>query len=170
MMIRSATLAIALTLAATAAMAEGEPQNLGQFGDWSANSYDGKDGKVCYIIAKPKASQPATAKRDPIWFIVTHRPKANVRNEVSTEIGYTFKADTPVALSIDGNAYSLSITKESSAWAADAAKDRQIVAALKKGNKLVVNGVSWRGTKTSDSYSLDSITAALDKIDEACQP
>jgi hypothetical protein len=42
------------------------------------------------------------------------------------------------------------------------------VAALKKGSKLVVHGTSSRGTKTTDTYSLSGVTAAMDAIDKAC--
>ena len=39
---------------------------------------------------------------------------------------------------------------------------------MKSGNKLVVKGISSRGTKTEDTYSLFGFTAALKLIDRAC--
>ena len=35
---------------------------------------------------------------------------------------------------------------------------------------MQVEGTSWRGTVTTDTYSLTGIAAAIDKIDEACKP
>ena len=40
---------------------------------------------------------------------------------------------------------------------------------MKTGSELTVKGTSWRGTETLDSYSLNGVSAALKKIDEACK-
>ncbi len=144
------------------------PDSLGTFGDWSASSYTGKDGKVCFVSATPKSSQPATAKRDPVHFLVTHRPKLNVNSEVSSIIGYTFKPETPATLTIDDQSFTLT-TAGDGAWAPTAADDRKIVASMKKGRTMLLKGTSWRGTATADTYSLDGVAAAMDKIDEACK-
>jgi hypothetical protein len=40
---------------------------------------------------------------------------------------------------------------------------------MKNGKKLSVTGTSWKGTETTDHYSLSGISAAMDKIDSACK-
>ncbi len=55
-----------------------------------------------------------------------------------------------------------------SAWVEDAAVERRVVDAMKGGAQIVVTGVSQRGTTTKDTYSLGGISAALDKVHEAC--
>jgi invasion protein IalB len=145
-----------------------EPTSLGEFGDWVAYTYKNKSGKVCYITSQPKAQAPKNAKRDPAFLLITHRPSQSVRNEVSTIIGYPFKRDTPVKLTIDATDFEL-FANGDGAWADTAAKDKEIVAAMKKGQKLTVRGASWRGTETLDSYSLKGLAQALAKIDAACQ-
>jgi len=40
---------------------------------------------------------------------------------------------------------------------------------MKGGTSLIVKGTSSRGTLTTDKYSLLGISAALDKIGEACK-
>lgn len=168
MMIRNAILFIAaLALAAPAARAE-EADSLGTFGDWTAYSYTTKDGPVCFISSIPKKMEPEGAKRGPVHFLVTHRPKLNVNSEVSSIIGYNFKADVPATLAVDDQSFSLT-TSGDGAWAVSAADDRKIVASMKKGSEMVVKGTSWRGTNTTDTYSLKGVSAAMDKIDAACK-
>lgn len=160
---------LALLAGLAPALAQGpEPTSLGEFGDWVAYTYKTKNGKVCYVSSQPKAQTPKNAKRDPAFLLVTHRPSDGVRNEVSTIIGYPFKKDTPVQLSIDANEFELRASGDG-AWADTAAKDKEIVAAMKKGQKLTIKGASWRGTETLDGYSLKGLAQALAKIDAACK-
>jgi hypothetical protein len=156
-------------LPAGLARAEGEPQQIGVFEDWVAYFFQSADGKVCYVSSTPKASEPASAKRDPAFFLVTHMPgrKPPVKGEVSTIIGYPFKEGQPVKLSIDEKSFEM-FSKGDTAWV-DNGADKKIVAAMKTGKELKVGGTSWRGTKTVDTYSLAGISAALAAIDDACK-
>jgi hypothetical protein len=164
--------ALALTLMTVfsgPALAEGEPKQIGAFDDWVAYSYDAADSKVCYVSSTPKASEPKNAKRDPAFFLVTHMPgrKPPVRGEVSTIIGYPFKEGQPVKLTIDDQSFEM-FSKGDTAWV-DTGSDKKIVAAMKAGKSLKVEGTSWRGTETADTYSLSGISAALAAIDKACK-
>jgi len=163
--------AIALTLLVVLsgiAQADTEPKQIGVFDDWLAYSYDAADSKVCYISSTPKASEPKNAKRDPAFFLVTHMPgrKPPVKGEVSTIIGYPFKEGQIVKLSIDEQDYEM-FSKGDTAWV-DTGSDKKVVAAMKAGKSLKIEGTSWRGTRTVDTYSLIGISAALDAIDKAC--
>jgi invasion protein IalB len=166
---RVALLSIFIAGVAGAALAESQdPTPLGQFGDWAAYTYKNASGKVCYAVSSPQGSEPKNAKRDPIFFLITHRPQQNVRNEVSTIIGYPFKKDATVELKVDDQAYEL-FTNGDGAWADTSAKDKEIVTSLRKGQTLTIKGVSWRGTETLDTYSLKGVKAAIDKIDDSCK-
>ena len=43
-----------------------------------------------------------------------------------------------------------------------------MIYAMKKGIKLIVTGVSTRGTKTVDTYTLTGFTAAYNKLTKDC--
>jgi hypothetical protein len=163
-----AAMAVTVALAGMALAQAQDPTPLGEFKDWAAYTYKTSGGKVCYAVSQPKESEPKNAKRDPIFFLVTHRPGQNVRNEVSTIIGYPFKKEAIVKISVDEASFDL-FTNGDGAWADTSAKDKQIVAAMRKGQKLAVQGTSWRGTSTTDTYSLEGLTAALGAIDTACK-
>lgn len=158
-----------LTVVSGVAVAEGEPQQIGEFDAWVAYSYDAADSKVCYVSSTPRSSEPKNAKRDPAFFLVTHMPgrKPPVRGEVSTIIGYPFKEGQTVKLTIDDADYEM-FSKGDTAWV-DTGTDKKIVAAMKAGKSLKVAGTSWRGTQTEDTYSLSGISAALAAIDKACR-
>jgi invasion protein IalB len=145
-----------------------EPTPLGTFKDWTAYTYKAADTKVCYVVSQPKSSAPKAAKRDPVFFLVTHMPGRKVNGEVSTIIGYPFKKEATVQVKIDDQNFEL-FTSADGAWADSPATEKKIVAAMKDGKSLSVEGVSWRGTQTTDTYSLAGLTAAMDKIDEACK-
>lgn len=165
---RAAFLVPVVVLAATPLAAQQDPTPLGESGDWAAYSYKTAQGKVCYIVAQPKVSEPKNAKRDPVFFLITHRPTQGIKNEVSTIIGYPFKKDATVEVKIDEAAYQL-FTNGDGAWADTKDKDRKIVASMKKGKDLMVKGVSMRGTQTIDNYSLRGFSDAMAKIDGACK-
>jgi invasion protein IalB len=165
---RTGVLALTFTaFLAGAALAE-EPQQIGTFGDWVAYSYKAADTKVCYVSSSPKGSEPKTVKRDPAFFLVTHMPGRKVRGEVSTIIGYPFKKETNAELLIHEAKFTL-FTNADGAWADTTATEKEIVTAMKSGSTLKVKGTSWRGTQTTDTYSLSGISAALAAIDKACK-
>jgi invasion protein IalB len=157
----------AALLAGTSALAQ-EPKPLGEFDDWAAYSYKSESGSVCYIVSQPTDWEPKNVNRGPIFFLVTHRPAERVRNEVNTIIGYPFKENSTATVTIGEAKYEL-FTSGDGAWADTAERDRQIVESMKNGTTMRLQGTSWRGTNTTDRYSLRGVTAAMDKIDEECK-
>ena len=146
-----------------------EPTSLGVFTDWTAYTYKASDTKVCYVVSQPKSSDAVKkVKRDPIFFIITHMPGRNINGEVSTIIGYPFKEATTVQLKVDNVEFEL-FTNGDGAWADTKEKEKKIVTAMKAGQKFSVKGMSWKGTETTDNYSLNGFSAAMDKIDVSCK-
>ena len=163
-----AALAAALTTALAAPAFAAEPQLVAEFRDWLLYTYQSGGGKVCYIVSEPKESDPKGVRRDKIYFLVQDRPADKVRSEVTTIIGYNFKQGSTVTVTVDSQSFEL-FAKADGAWADSSAKDQQIVAAMKKGSTMTVVGTSWRGTRTTDRYSLSGVTAAIDKMGEQCR-
>ena len=59
-------------------------------------------------------------------------------------------------------------TQNDGAWVKNAAEEAQMVDAMRKGADLVIKGVSARGTKTTDTFSLKGISQALDRVAQEC--
>ena len=83
------------------------------------------------------------------------------------DIGYTFKPETDVEVTIGGQTWNL-FTNNGNAWAYEAADDGAIVRAMRAGARMAVKGTSSRNNPTTDNYSLSGVTRAHNAINQAC--
>lgn len=168
----SAALAgVVLAAAASAAGAADKPTPLGAEGNWAAYTRQSPEGKVCYALSKPLDSLPKTVKRGQIYILINDWPARQVQGEVQIVSGYPFKPDEPVTVTIGGQKIEFFSKNEGSdgfAWVRNAGDEKALLQAMRAGAKLVVVGISKRGTRTEDTYSLKGVSSALDKIHEAC--
>ena len=155
-----------LFLAATPAHAQ-NAKFLQKFSGWSAYVHDSASKKVCFVIAQPKEKLPKKAKRGPIYFYISHWQNDKVRHEISIKIGYPFRANSTVNVTIGKSKFKL-FTKDEGAYVESADTEKRLVEAMKKGSLMTVQGRSSRGTLTTDKYSLSGISAALDRIAQEC--
>lgn len=158
---------IASTGATPAATPGAAPEAVGAFGRWTvAVRRDGPE-PVCYMIAAPLRSEGRYARRGETHFFVTLRSGGSPGGEVSALAGYPHRPGQDVAVTIDGRRFRL-FTEGDAAWARTAAEDRRLVDALRAGRKMVVQGTSSRGTRTTDTYDLAGSAAAYARMREAC--
>ena len=159
---------VALLAASSLARAD-DPVSMGTFEDWESFTYQDQGKPVCYVYSTPKKTESAKkVKRDPVYFLVTNYTGRKVKGQVSTIIGYPFKESSLVTVKIDAASFEL-YTNGDAAWASAVDVDAAIVKAMKTGKSISVTGTSWKGTETTDTYSLAGIAKALDKIDTACK-
>jgi len=142
-------------------------QRIGDHGDWSAFKFSEDGNPACYMSSEPTKATGDYKKRGDVFAIVTHRPAEKRIGEVSIITGYAYKKDSTVKVAIGKQNFEL-FTQEDSAWALDAAADKKLIAAMRKGNRMVVKGTSTRGTLTTDTYSLKGFTKAYRAIGKAC--
>ncbi len=149
--------------------AQAAATKIGTYNFWTAWTDQDSKGKICYISSQPQDAQPTNVKRSPIHFLVTHRMGSGKRNEVATLIGYPFKPGAEASATVDGKAYPMvTDTEQEAGWLASTADEPSFVGAMKRGSEMVVRGISTRGTRTTDTYSLSGVTAAMNAIDKEC--
>ncbi|MCX7280916.1 MAG: hypothetical protein NTX21_05060 [Alphaproteobacteria bacterium] len=163
--------AAALCMGASApAMAE--PVNLlGVFGNWSAFSSGTGSSLTCYALSKPRATQPRAAKRGSIYLMVSDWPSRKVKAEPQIVYGYQAKEGGTAALGVGPEKFSFFIRnngKDGSAWLQQLNDNPRLVSAMSGGVSAVASGVSSKGTKTSDTYSLSGFNDAMAKVHAAC--
>jgi hypothetical protein len=142
---------------------------LGTFDNWETyKGSDGSRGAVCYAVSQPQTKEPATAKRDPIYFLITTWPGQKVSNEPSIIIGYPFKEKSEATVQVGSDKFQF-FTKDDGAWLLKREDEAKLIAALRSGSEFTVKGISKRGTLTTDTYSAKGITPALDKAAEGCK-
>ncbi len=153
-----------------AAMAQdaGKPSLLGTFGDWEALTFKEGKARVCYMGSRPKKAVGKYTKRGDVFFLVTHRPAEKAVGVVEIRAGYAYKENSEPSVTIGSDKFLL-FTDGGSAFARDSDTDHALAKAMVRGSTMVVQGMSSRGTLTTDTYSLKGFTAAYKAINEACE-
>jgi hypothetical protein len=168
-MLAVAAAALSATLATPAAA---DPATLlGVFQNWSAFSTGSGASLTCYALSQPRASQPRTAKRSPIYLLISDFPARKVKGEAQIVLGYPAKDNGPASVSVGGDKYAFfqrNEGKDGKAWIAALGDSNRLIDSMKGGVSAVAAGVSARGTKTSDTYSLAGFDDALAKVHAAC--
>jgi len=139
----------------------------GTFDDWSAFQYAEGGGKVCYVSSSPLDMSPKNVRRGDVFMQVVHNTDDETRNVVSIIAGYAYEENSVPLADIDGAKFRL-FTDGDAAWNPSTDQDGAMIASMIRGSRLVVTGVSARGTQTTDVYSLLGFTAAHAAITEAC--
>jgi hypothetical protein len=167
-------LGIVMGLSLTAALpAAAEPANLlGVFGNWTAYSSGAGSNLTCYALSKPRASRPTTAKRSAVYLMVSDWPSRKVKGEAQIVYGFQAKEGAAAGLGVGADKFTFFMRnngKEGSAWLQQLGDNARLITAMQGGVSAVASGVSMRGTKTSDTYSLSGFNDALEKIHAVCQ-
>ena len=151
----------------TTNLSASEKIQIEQFNDWSVLRQETDAGRLCYITSEPieKKGDYNKSNRGETRVFVTHGPGKAERDVVSIVAGYVFKKQSEVELNIDGKKQSF-FTLEDRAWSFGQDEDKKIIRNMKRGNKLTVTGVSSRGNKTIDVYSLSGFTKAKQMLDK----
>ena len=165
---RRAPILTAFAAAALAAAGAGaqDTQVLGRFQDWYATAYVEDGARTCYATSEPTRSEGNYTRRGPAYVHVT-LGAGGEDGVVSIEAGYPYREDSEAEAQIGTETFRL-FTDGETAWTFDADDDRAMIAAMRRGARMIVKGVSQRGTETTDAYSLLGLTKALKALSEAC--
>lgn len=158
--------ALSIFLVTGSAQAQ-DPKLTGTYGDWSTYTFSENGKKVCYMASQPKTAEGNYTRRGEVFALITHRPSEGSKNVFSYITGYTYKTGSETDVKVDNKTFEL-FTQDDTAWTPDAATDNRLAAALRAGTKMVVKGVSSRGTATTDAFSLKGSTKAHAKISSDC--
>jgi len=167
---RLASLLVVTALAAGLGAAGAQAQSIeriGDYSDWSAFKYLEDGRQVCFMASEPTKAEGNYTRRGEIHAMVTHRPEEDRNDEVSIQAGYPYQEGAPVEVEV-GTLKLRLFSQGESAWTVDKDTDNQLVQAMIKGNTMVVQGTSSRGTNTTDTYSLSGFTRAYEAISKAC--
>lgn len=162
---------VASTSWAAAQTAAPAPTSIGTFTAWNAYVSSEGGAKTCFAATQPqnsKYSQSISGRGD-AFFMVTTISAKGIKNEVSTIIGFRFKAGSSVTANVDGTDFKMFFNDGAgeTAWAVPD-QEAALVEAMKKGRKMSVTSTSSRGTGVTDFYSLSGVTAALNAVAKEC--
>ena len=168
-MLRFLCLLSALIIGFAASAKAEQPKVLGEYGDWTAWTYNEGGNLICYMSSTPKKDEGKYTKRGDIYVIITHRPSEKAFDEVSFVAGYTFKSGAPLVIKIGNQTFRNTFTEGDKAWMVSNTEDKNVIASMKRGSRMLVEGTSSRGTATKDTYSLKGFTSAYNAISAKCK-
>lgn len=140
---------------------------IGTFGDWKALTTGKDKAKVCYALAQPNQRLPAKLNRDPGYLFISSRMADGARNEIAFKLGFSPKAGQEGQLQIGSTNFTV-IGSGESAFLKNPAQEGQVLDAMKKAATVTVKITSARGNDTSDRYSMNGLTKALEAVAKEC--
>lgn len=161
--IPAACLMMLVANGATAATATG----IGTFKDWNAWTYSDGGRPRCFISSPPVSMEPSRLDHGQVLFFVKAGRQDEARTESSLQAGYNFAEGSNVEVTI-GDEKFVMITSGRGAWLRRTEREPELLAAMKAGSTMAVEGTSARGNDTNYVFSLDGVTAASDRILRRC--
>lgn len=153
------------------AIAQESSNRVAESTDWAVFVED--DPQECWGVSKPKQTvntkdgRVVQVRRGDILLFVAFRPGDGDTGEVAFTGGYPFRDGSNVTLDIGGETFEL-FTEGEWAWPGGDQEDAEIVAAMKRGVEAKLIGVSSRGTRTEDTFSLMGFSEAMDEAAAQC--
>ena len=158
--------ALAITLFVSP-LAHAKDDFVGTFGNWHVQTYVEGGSKVCLMWSQPEKSKGKYKRRGDIYAYVTQRPAAKRLNEISISIGYKFQKGSALSVSIGKSNFTM-FTDGDTAWNRKSLDEAKMVKAMRASAKMTVRGMSSRGTKTTDEFSLKGFAKAYAAMNQKC--
>lgn len=155
---------------AAAVVGVAKPTLLGQYGEWGAYAASPGGKKLCFAIAKPTSAEttPPNRPRNPSYMFIATRPGDKVSNEVSIIVGYPFKPSFDATVEVGSATFPL-LTQQDGGWIKNATEEARLVETMRAGQSAVVKGMSAKGTRSTDTFSLRGLAQALDRTAQDCK-
>ena len=122
------------------------------------------ENNYCYIGSIPIKEEGDYTQRGDTYTIV-YRINKSPEKIVQITAGYNYDENKPVIVKIDQKLFKF-FSKEDSAWTKD--EDKKVILSMQRGIKMIVEGYSFKGTLTTDTYTLKGFTSAFNKLSKDC--
>lgn len=159
----------ALSLFVAAAGGVARAGEIGAYGAWYAMTAGEGGEKLCYAISGPQVSLGKIPDRGEVGLMITHLDGGTVRDQVSVALGFEPSKSKPTKVKVDkGGNINMRLTDGDRVWIREASLDSKLVAQMKRGDNLIVTGLSAKGVASQDTFSLEGFSKAYAAISEAC--
>ena len=123
-----------------------------------------KDIEYCFIQSLPIKTEIPEGKTRGTYGILVYSMNKSPDLIVQITAGFNYKSSSSITVKIDSGEHDF-YTDGDTAWAKD---DKKVIFAMRKGLDLITVGISSKGTKVTDIYSLKGFTAAVNKLLDTC--
>jgi hypothetical protein len=153
-------LAIAIALVAIAVPAIAR-DTIGVWNRWGA--FSDPSPRRCFAIAQPVDPDHRSG-----FASIANWPGQNIRGQLHVRLSRGRASNARVTLSIGERRFDL-VAGDDDAWAPDARTDNAIVAAMRSGRSMSVEGLGRDGSAFADVYALSGAATAIDAAALACR-
>jgi hypothetical protein len=160
-----AATALALLSAIPALRAE-TVTRAGTFGDWTVMTDGDTPHRFCFVTSEPKSAATGTQRDAPRAYISAW-PKDGIKGEVSFRMGFPLHKGSEGTASVSPSTYKLFGAKDR-AYVTDSTQELKLVEAMRKGSTMTVAMPADQGASIVDTYSLNGIGLALQKLQTTC--
>ncbi len=136
--------------------------------DWAVFTTKSGGDTLCYVRSFAQDKAPKNVDHGDVIFFVSSWKSGSAKHQPSLMTGYTLKATPPPKARVGSTRITM-YADGKEAFIEEAADERKLVSAMRKGSLLRVEARSARGTATTYEFSLSGITAALQKADALCK-
>ena len=123
-----------------------------------------QESDYCFIQSSPVKSEMPEGKSRGEHGMLVYTMNQSPDLIVQITAGFNYKSDDSIKVNIDKTEYSFYADGDT-AWAKS---DKKVIYAMKKGLELISTGISNKGTKVIDTYTLQGFTSALNKLEKDC--
>lgn len=145
-----------------------EPQALATFKSWSVFVHETGTDRVCFAAAEAADKSPKTVNHGDIFFLIATWKSGAATNQPSFRVGYNLQEAPAPVVRIGADKWDMYVS-ENEAFIESAAAEQGLINAMRKGDDMKISAMSSRGTATSYVVSLSGVSAALDRVREACR-
>ena len=123
-----------------------------------------EDSDYCLIQSAPLKTDIPEGKSRGKTYLLVYRLKDNIEPIIQITAGFNYKSSDSISVQIDDIDYDF-YSDSDTAWTN---KDKKTINAMKKGLEFITSGISDKGTKVIDTYTLKGFTAAFKKLMNDC--
>jgi len=134
---------------------------------WNLYSMQKQGNKICFIASTPIKESGTYTKRGQPYILVANRK--GKQDEVNVSSGYPYKKGKDLKAVFDDNDKYYLFAEGEHAWAKNSKADKSLISDMRAGNRITINGTSWKGTTSKDTYSLAGFTAAYKHMNKMCK-
>ncbi len=167
-MVRAASGLVGVLAAVVTSASAAEPQSVAVFKDWTVMVQDTGADRVCFAVAEASDKTPKSVNHGEVFFMVSTWKSGVAANQPSFRSGYNLKEAPAPAIRIGSQKFDAYVS-DNEAFIESAATEQALVAAMREGADMRVAATSGRGTATNYVFSLNGVSAALDRARDACK-
>ena len=123
-----------------------------------------KDAEFCYIQSYPTSTEIPEGKKRGDHALLVYKVQKSADLIIQITAGFNYKSAESVTVKIDESEY-IFYTDADTAWAKE---DKKAIYAMKKGLNFITTGLSSKGTKVIDTYTLKGFTSAINNLINNC--